>query len=270
MNDGKTLVVVPWHDEQQLDLFLEAWGIHDKDKGIPDTLLLQQDKDREGCARTKNRGIRAAIEAKADYIVVLDDDCYPLHQNPTALGSFIAAHRAALQPQQIPMFEAVTDPPSRGTPYFTRTLEMPVAASMGFWTGVGDYDAPGQLIHGATKPMSFNRTPIHGRYFPLCGMNIAFSTSWWPWCQFIAGVGRMDDIWMGYLWQRHAYAKGYCFNLCGPTVRHARQSNVWANLAAEAPYLEQNEQAWRRVASSPPAEIDNYPALRCRLTAAYP
>ena len=133
-----------------------------------------------------------------------------------------------------------------------------VAASIGFWTEVGDYCAVRQLAHNA-QPMSFVRQSIYGQYFPLCGMNLAFEPKkWMPWCQFI-DVARYDDIWMGWLWQREAYRRGYCFNLSGPLIRHSRQSNVWKNLKAEAEYLEENETLWREIAED---SSDEYDTLR--------
>jgi hypothetical protein len=235
----KTTIVVPWHNREQLQLCKDAWQFNGGH-----SVVFQQDKDKSGCALTKNRGIRRAIDEGAKVVIVLDDDCFP-HEGQS-LDEFIAAHQEALRPQPVEIFEVVTDPPSRGTPYFNRTIAMPVAASMGFWSHVGDYDAPGQLVHGAMKPMQFSRKAISGRYFPLCGMNLAFRAEEWPWCQFV-NVPRFDDIWQGFLWQRKAYAAGQCFNLAGPMVRHSRQSNVWANLRDEAVNLERNETIWQEI-----------------------
>ena len=266
----KICVVVAWWNEEQIERFLSAWGIElvdaypmaigDRLEAIGqrlDWLVLQRDVSREGCARTKNKGVQEAIRRGADIVVVLDDDCFPdlpvRDIGPAGMESqlqwFARLHQAQLVPQSIPLFAAVTEPPSRGTPYHQRHVVMPVAASMGFWTDIGDYDALGQLVHGATKPMTFHQEPVFGRYFPLCGMNLAFRPKdWLPWCEFI-DVPRFDDIWMGWLWQREAYARGYCFNLNGPLVRHSRQSNVWANLRAEAVHLERNETLWRDIAT---------------------
>jgi hypothetical protein len=240
----KTIVVVPWHNRTQLDVFIDEWKVSFSDERI----LFQQDRDKSGCALTKNAGIRRAIDDGADILIVLDDDCFPTEGQ--TLDSFIRDHNAALKPQPVEMFEVVTDPPSRGTPYFNTTIEMPVAASMGFWTHIGDYDAPAQLVRGATTPMKFDTSPRFGRYFPLCGMNLAFRSTEWPWCQFV-NVPRFDDIWQGFLWQRKAYAAGRCFNLGGPLVRHSRQSNVWANLRDESQNLERNETIWQDVHAIP-------------------
>ena len=251
-----TKIVTPWHNADQLKTFLTAWGIEQDDERV----IFQQDTSKEGCARTKNRGIAAAIESSADAVIILDDDCFP-HEEMT-LDQFIEAHERALEPQPVEMFETVTSPPSRGTPYFNRSIVMPVAASMGFWTHVGDYDAPGQLVHGATKEMEFNRKAIHGRYFPLCGMNLAFRVDEWPWCQFI-DVPRFDDIWQGFLWQKKAFSDGKCFNLAGPLVKHSRQSNVWQNLRDESLNLERNEKIWQEIHSLP---VEDYDQIRKELS----
>jgi hypothetical protein len=248
LSDDATLVVVPWHNPEQAAKFITAWRIKFDDPRV----LFQQDKTRAGCALTKNAGIRAAIARGAEVVIVLDDDCFPTPEMNDAdpLADLIAGHLAALKPQPVDMFEVVTNPPSRGTPYHSRTITMPVAASMGFWTHVGDYDACGQLVQGATRPMTFHRKAIHGRYFPLCGMNLAFRPRLWdPWWQFI-NVSRFDDIWQGWLWQKCAYANGHCFNLAGPIVHHSRQSNVWANLRDEALHLEANDTLWQKIATA--------------------
>lgn len=261
--NNKTAIVVPWHNPEQVKRWRIEWGI---DNHLPAFVILQQDTAGEGCARTKNKGVREAISRGADVVVVLDDDCFPAEGGPQYLGDLAAAHIKALEPVPMALFKPVTNPPSRGTPYELPGT-MPVAASMGFWTEVGDYDACAQLVRGARTPMTFDQDPIYGRYFPLCGMNIAFRPNDWViedghpagaryWWEFI-NVPRFDDIWMGWLWQREAYRRGYCFNLNGPIVRHSRQSNVWQNLRDEAKYLERNETLWRDIATHPQGDYES-------------
>lgn len=245
---NKTKVIVPWHDEKQLERWKIEWEYCPERHR--DRVIFVQDACKQGCARTKNEGIQAAIAAGAEIAIVIDDDCFPVEADLFPLENLIHGHLRALEPQMVTMFSVVTAPPSRGTPYFDRAILMPVAASMGFWTEVGDYDAPSQLAYGATHPMQFVRDPVYGRYFPLCGMNLAFRTAWWPWCQFV-DVPRFDDIWQGFMWQKEAYAEGFCFNLGGPLVRHSRQSNVWRNLEQETPNLERNEKMWKSVHLAP-------------------
>jgi hypothetical protein len=259
MSASTATVVVPWHRDEERDSFLREWKI--KPDNIPEWLILQHDERREGCGATKNRGISKAMVRGADIVVVLDGDCYPgpetaSESNP--LEHHVARHVSALSPQPVRMFEVVTRPPSRGTPYSQLDITMPVAMSIGMWTDIGDYCAVRQLAHNAV-PMQLLPQMIFGRYFALCGMNIAFRPAVWrEWAQFIE-VSRFDDIWMGWLLQREAYRRGYCFNLNGPLVRHSRQSNVWANLHDEAIYLQASESLWARIATHP---SDDYETLR--------
>jgi hypothetical protein len=249
----KVLAVVAWHNSEQVDKFCEEWKI----KYDCADVVFQHDVNKEGCAVTKNKGVEEAMRRGADVVVVLDDDCFPFGESD--LRGVLRRHCIMLAPARVERFRAVTEPISRGTPYKSRELRMPVAASMGFWVGVGDYDAPAQLVRGAETPMDFKVAAIFGDYFPLCGMNLAFRPrEWLPWCKFI-DVPRFDDIWMGWLWQREAYRRGYCFSLTGPIVRHSRQSNVWQNLRDEAKHLERNETLWADIATHP---SDEYASLR--------
>ena len=250
----KFAVVVPWVNEKQLEMFSAAWGLESVDE---DWLILQHDTRKEGCAVMKNRGAVEAVRRGFDVVVMVDDDCFPYAGGVQTLPQLAAAHIEALKPQHVSLFEIVTDPPSRGTPYADLTVKMPVAASMGFWTGIGDYCAVRQLATNAA-PMQFKRTTVFGRYFPLCGMNLAFRPAIWaPWSNLI-DVPRFDDIWMGWLWQREAYRRRHCFNLAGPLVQHSRQSNAWNNLRREAVYLEDNEALWHKIAM---ADADDYESL---------
>lgn len=248
-------IIVPWHSEGQIAKFQEAWGVDFGDIRF----VFQRDTKREGCAKTKNAGITQALRNGAEVAIVLDDDCYPSEEiamAPDKVDYFIERHLTALEPVEVEMFQQVTTPPSRGTPYFERTVRMPVAASMGFWTGIGDYDAPHQLAFGGAHPMVFSTAPIYGRYFPLCGMNLAFRPAQWsPWCRFV-DIPRFDDIWQGFLWQKKAYAEGYCFNLEGPMVQHSRQSDVWANLRDETLNLQRNETLWKKIFMSKTLDYD--------------
>lgn len=249
----KYAIVTPWHNPAQKESFLEAWDV----TTVPEWLVLQQDKDKSGCAVTKNRGIQEAIkEREAEVVIVLDDDCYPeIDDGPCWLQDLAKDHLTALEPQEVELYLTVTDPPSRGTPYFNRSVKLPVAASMGFWTNVPDLCAPAQLVRGPLCPMTFKRETVYGRPFPYCGMNVAFRAEWWPWCSFV-DLQRVDDIFAGYLFQKEAYRRGCCFNLNGPLVFHSRQSNVWRNLEEEVKYLERNETLWSDVFFHPSNEYE--------------
>lgn len=290
MNKPKAIVVVPWHNPEQIAAFRKVWNVHPTDKRI----VFQQDKDRSGCAVTKNRGVKEAIRRGAETIIVLDDDCYPesQHEIPSLetirdisnamiraieepidrtprqrpprkdkLELFIEAHLRALEPQPVRRFVPVTSPRSRGTPYGSLDMMLPVAATMGFWTNIGDRCGVRQLADGAETPMKFHTEPVYQRYFAWSGMNCAFRAEHANWFQFI-DVPRFDDIWCGLIAQRHFYDLGYCFALNGPLVKHSRQSNVWQNLKDEAQWLEQNETLWQKIALS---EKTDYASLRALL-----
>jgi hypothetical protein len=237
-----TKLVVAWHSPEQIEKFREAWNVGEDDERI----IFVWDEYKDGCAITKNRGIKKAIELGAETVVILDDDCFPI--DGMSIGSFLTRHEKCLDEEiQIEFIKNVTYPQSRGTPYLNREIKMPVAACMGFWQNIGDYDAIGQLAFGPRTPMRFSKEPIYGKYFPLCGMNLSFKTKWWPWCQFIP-VARFDDIWQGWFWQKMAYQTFSCFRLDGPEVAHSRQSNVWKNLQEEIVNIETNEFLWERIA----------------------
>lgn len=267
MSRPTTFLVTPWHRLDVRDQFLRAWQLR-PDK-LPENVILEEDVGREGCAVTKNRGIQRAIDRGAEIVVVLDSDCFPWEgdeitfSNGVTLDDFLSSHERALEPVDVEMFTPVTEPYSRGTPHFpqNRRLKMPVAGSMSFWRGVGDYDAPSQIIHGAYHEMEFKRGPIFGRYFAWSGMAVAFRREWWPIAQFI-NVARYDDIFGGLIFQKIAFARGFCFHLgAAMDVSHSRQSNVWANMRDEAIFMEQNETLWQKVALHPSTDYAELRAL---------
>lgn len=257
MSDNNTCVIVAWHNRDQIDDFCKHWGIEkptgdqfttfDKDDYA---VMFVRDIEKAGCARTKNAGVTRAVQLGFQTVIIIDDDCYPTEEVPN-MEMFVRLHVEKLNEEmELPWFRKVTEPQSRGTPYeISRPCK--VAAVMGFWEGVGDYDACHQLVYGAKHPMEFKKDAAFNEYFPLSGMNICFRPAeWHPWCQFI-DVPRWDDIWMGFLWQKEAYRRGCCFRLDGPIVRHSRQSNVFQNLLDESKYMARNETLWHDIATAP-------------------
>lgn len=244
---GNAVVVVAWHNQNQLEEFKLAWGVK-KD----DPVIFQQDKTKAGCAATKNAGIKEAYNLGAEVICILDDDCYPESKNyfPYSLRGLLWDHIKALEPQSVQRVIPTTVPHPRGMPYYNTSTKMPVAASMGFWTEYPDFDAIAALTLGPKYPVQFKQQAIYGSYFPFCGMNFAFRREWID-SAVLIDAARWDDIWMGWIWEKIAYEKNACFNLCGPVVRHSRQSNVWRNLREEAVYIEQNETLWENIAKAP-------------------
>jgi hypothetical protein len=257
----QSALVVAWHNPKQIAEFKEAWKIQSGHQ-----VYFQQDKDKEGCAVTKNKGIRRAYDDGAEMIVVLDDDCYPKDEHYT-LQNLFEDYESALKPQKVLMYYAITQPRSRGTPYLNRTIQMPVAAALGYALKFPDLDAASSLVLGSQIEIGMLKQPIHGRYFSGCGMNFAFRREWIDCVQFI-NIPRFDDIWMFLIFQKIAYAKGFCFSLEGPDVIHQRQSNIWRNLQDEVKYLEINETLWQTIHAAPSCLSAS--ELRDKLFLSYP
>jgi hypothetical protein len=72
-------------------------------------------------------------------------------------------------------------------------------------------------------------------YFPLMGAGQPYR--------------RFDDIWFGIAAKHVADHLGWKISAGGPVVEHVRASNVFKNLAAEAPGIVANEHYWEAVAS---------------------
>lgn len=258
----ETIIVVPYRRQAQIEKFCAKWGVENMDKDA--LTLFYHDSGGMGCPKAKNSAIKHVIENfGAEIVVILDDDCYPVPGSGMNLAKFAEAHVKNLtNPFPVEMFEAITEVPSRGTPRFSRTKDYPVAASIGFWQGSHDYSAVDDLSHVKWPMNGFIKPSIFGKHFALSGMNIAFRPKdWLPWCQFI-DVPRYDDIWMGLLFQKEAYRRGFCFSFNGPEVFHDKQSNKFANLRHETQWFEENETLWLKILES--KETD-YATLRALL-----
>jgi len=91
-----------------------------------------------------------------------------------------------------------------------------------------------------------------GRYFPMCGMNLAFRPEVIPALYFLLmgqeyQFDRFGDIWSGIFVKKICDHLGYAITSGEPMVTHHRASNIWANLRKEAPGLEVNEEFWQVV-----------------------
>lgn len=241
-------IVVGWHNSAQRDEFLDTWSVN----SVPDYLRLVKDEGWKSCALTKNKGIEAAVANGAEYIIVMDDDCYPAEQGQS-LMDFAQKHIEALKPQEVRLVVPTTIPAPRGMPYRNTGIKFPVAACMGFWLVNPDFDAMSSLVNGPQQQVSYMQTTMFGRYFPFSGMNYSFHRDWAD-CAVHINVPRFDDIWMGWVWQKVAYSRGACFNLKGPLVNHVRQSDVWKNFEEEAKYLQINETLWANIHQAPTAD----------------
>ncbi len=208
---------------------------------------------RTDCVRSY--GYFKAWQLEPDMIVTLDDDCYPT--TPGGRG-FLAKHWEKLQGSgdENAWQETGEGVVTRGVPYFAQRRKWPVALNHGMWNRVPDYDAPTQLLE-ARFPHTFtfrDQTIPAGRYFPMCGMNVALRPEVVPAFYFLLmgrdhAFDRFGDIWAGVMVKKICDHLGFAVTSGDPAVDHQRASNVWANLRKEAPGLELNETLWIAVDS---------------------
>lgn len=208
---------------------------------------------RTDCVRSY--GYYKAWQMQPDMIVTLDDDCYPM--TPGGAG-FLQKHwdRLNAKGQDEAWHESGEGIKTRGIPYYQSHRTWPVALNHGMWTRVPDYDAPTQMLE-ARFPHVFtfsNQTIPAGKYYPMCGMNVAFRPEVVPAFYFLLmgksyEFDRFGDIWAGIFLKKICDHLGYAVNSGDPAVDHQRASNVFSNLKKEAPGLEVNETLWSAVDS---------------------
>ncbi|TMB89798.1 MAG: hypothetical protein E6J37_02710 [Chloroflexi bacterium] len=212
---------------------------------------------RSDCVRSF--GYYLAAQAPCDFVLTLDDDCYP---EAGYQPSFLQLVQTALDTTwDDDRWWNTLDGPviPRGYPYDIRKRKLPTAVHHGLWSNVADLDARTQLrlpdfrLEPAT---AVQRVP-HGRFFPMCGMNLAFRPAMIPALYFLLmgrhrdgspwPFDRFGDIWAGVIVKRIADHLGFAISSGAPSVLHSRASNPDVNLQKETPGYPVNEILWRRV-----------------------
>src|ERR1700733_12005465 len=200
-------------------------------------------------------GFLMAYRNGADYILTLDDDCYPYHDDP-----IFESHIKVME-----SFEKWTcslpRKRTRGLPYHNNGRLDTVVANMGLWTGYPDFDAvqslscPITASNGQFYPdlaLIGNRVIPSNQYFPLCGMNFCFKREVAPLAYFpLMGqdqpYSRFNDIWFGIIFKKIIDHLGRNVSVGEPFVDHKKASNVFTNLKKEAPGIEKNETFWQDI-----------------------
>ena len=194
-------------------------------------------------------GFYAAWKAGADYVLTLDDDCYPDH---------IPIVRQHLDRMSLE-YRWVTSCPGlhvRGLPYRTMSGHQlpPAAVNVGLWSGVPDLDAKTQLTSWSGRsdftPPPGSHSILPGQYVPVSGMNLMVARRALPLFYFpLMGEGqpyrRFDDIWAGVIAKKVMDHLGMRLTVGEPFVRHERASDSKVNLEKEAPGMLANEHFWR-------------------------
>lgn len=195
----------------------------------------------------RNLGFVAAAHLKPDFVLTLDDDCYPPPPG-LRLPDPIQAHLDALA-KRVPlgwMNTAHQDAPYlRGAPYGVRD-EAPVMLSHGVWVGTPDFDGETQLrleaAGGVPNQLPYFVGPIPRTVlFPLCGMNVMVKAEALPHLYY-APMGadsgypdlhRFADIFMGVSLKREFDCLGWACYTGASTVFHSRASDATKNYQQE-------------------------------------
>lgn len=260
---------------------------HDIGRGRPGLILPQWLARRD--SGIKSWGFVKAVTAHgADVVITLDDDCMPsalaadpswYRANPPrghrelldrAREGFVAQHVAALTRTR----RWTTTVPGlvpRGMPYGTpdplareNSLGLlPVSLNMGTWACIPDRDAVHELTnrdpqgyYKAWRPRKADyrnsRVMSPAQYWPLCGMNLAFTRDVTPLMYFPrTGEGvvfqRFDDIWGGTIAQKCMGHLGLNATVGRPMISHEKASDPMTNLVREGPGIRANEEFWRAI-----------------------
>lgn len=276
-------VCVPTAREKSIVSFLEAWRPHfDRDDVLlfvhedrpsksfkPDFPRLRHtahdDIDRElgtaGWIIPRRSGacrsfpMYLAWKEGCDYIITLDDDCYP---EPAEGAAFIDRHLESFQRDR--WFRTIAGDEPRGVPYGRLGL-LRVALNHGLWSDVPDLDAPTSLMR-----LREARTPLlprghdvvpPGMAFPLCAMNVCYRRDVIPIAYNLLmglesdGLDRFDDIWSGLIIKRVVDSMGWYVTTGEPFVGHRRQSDPFVNLRREALGIQIHERLWDYILDTP-------------------
>lgn len=206
-------------------------------------------------------GYMRAWDSGYQYLMTLDDDCYPL----AGYEELDLLHKSMLTRTR--WFNTLNNVRPRGIPYFN-TGKRDVHINHGLWQGVLDYDAPQQLVDPVPEVHSHdNRIVPHGAYHPFCGMNAMWRREAIPLSYHLLmghrmtdlrqGDGpcfleklpfdRFGDIWCGIIQKKVCDHLGWAVSSGTPYIHHDRASNPFTNLRKEANGIEVNEVLWEFV-----------------------
>jgi reversibly glycosylated polypeptide / UDP-arabinopyranose mutase len=245
IGDWDQVVVVEDQPERTFDLGIEQ---HYSWKEISECL-----GDKAWIFSKRDSAIRcfgylAAYQNGADYILTLDDDCYPKGDSPVFRKHIQAMQSFSRWTTSVPNLR------TRGIPYRNKGYLGTVVANMGFWSRVPDLDAIQALSSPIRDfmPPSGNHLIPNGQYFPMCGMNLCFVREAAPLMYFpLMGDGqpyrRFDDIWAGVIAKKVIDYLRWHISVGDPSIEHIRASNDFENLIKEAPGVKANEEFWEYI-----------------------
>ena len=272
----KIAVVVPTIRENQIAKFLDAWDnqfyehnvycyviedneqtefslpipnfhcfhiSHESIDGYKNDWIFPRKTD---CIRSF--GFLRAYNDGADIIITLDDDCIPSD------GNEIKRHIYNLQSEKgmIPWHNTIDFKYPRGYPFQTEKRKCVI--SHGLWDINPDLDAITKLTE-RQKSLDYkfknDFVPVN-YYYPMCGMNLAFTREILPAMYFLLmgqeyGVDRFGDIWCGIISKKIIDHLNYCVWSGRPNINHQGLSDLFVNLEKEMRGYQVNEYLWKRI-----------------------
>ncbi len=206
-------------------------------------------------------GFYKAWKTKEDYILTLDDDCLP--ETRFTKGGYLRQIFQNLQKEwgNDSWFNTIEDLPvfPRGYPYEIRKQNQKTVIHHGLWSNIPDLDGLTQKKNPRFRTPQFSeiaKVP-YGKFFPMCGMNLAFRREIIPALYFMLmgqdsngkkwPYDRFDDIWAGIFMKKICDHLGLAVSSGGPSILHSRASNVDVNIAKEKSGMVDNEWLWKSV-----------------------
>lgn len=227
----------------------EQLTISSNDKNL--SALLKWD-----CIQRRNIAGLRCLQKKAEIIIYIDDD------NHITSGNYFASHLNALNSEKLQVESSSSEYINimssarghgvsdrtypRGFPFKKRdstnkvevtSEEVKVAANAGLWLEEADIDAVTRI---ATKPIiesyavTVNPALALGTWSPINSQNTAFLAKFMPGYFLSSEVGRYDDIYAGYVFQKLTNHFGYTTSYGNPIVtQHRNEHDLLVDLQHE-------------------------------------
>ena len=201
-----------------------------------------------GSAALRNFGVLWAWKQGYEYIVNLDDDCYP--ENNSLVQDYVrfltAPHLMSVlssNDRWVSTLHRPGEPPwyPRGFPYeerfdhvqkVTHMAEVLPAVHVGLWSGTLDLNAVDKESYGGQYFQLVRELYATKSFFPVCGMNFACHRDWAPftyqipWTNFgdrTLSLERYDDVIGGLFTIALARIEGAACSFGWPFVEHRKK-----------------------------------------------